>query len=68
MHVFSTGTHMPLTYILYKPVSRVPFVVHVRKLMEQCFIIPIDISLHTYSGTQTVYIDFAEVKFKHMKD
>lgn len=52
--VFSTGTQMPFTYTLSKPVSRVPFIVSLRKLIKQCVVIPIHMSLHT---SKTLYVD-----------
>lgn len=42
--VFSIGTQMPVTYILYKPVNSVPLIVYLRKLIKQCFVIPIYMS------------------------
>lgn len=54
MSVFSIGTQMPFTYILYKPVSRVPFMVYLRKLIKQCVLIPIHMNSLT---SKTLYID-----------
>lgn len=50
MSVFSIGTQMPyiFTYILYKPGSRIPFIVYLRKLIKQCVVTPIYMSLLTY--------------------